>query len=60
LTPNLPFTRWGDVFGDHVIASAMIHQIVHYAEVLTLKGNSYRLKDTKLTLPREKSVRKAN
>jgi DNA replication protein DnaC len=60
LTSNLPFARWGDVFGDHAVASAMIDRIVHHAEVLTLKGNSYRLKDTKLTLPSERSENKAN
>lgn len=52
LTSNLPFSRWGDVFGDQVVAAAMIDRIVHHAEVLTLKGNSYRLKDTGIdTLP---------
>jgi DNA replication protein DnaC len=60
LTSNLPFARWGDVFGDHAVASAMIDRIVHHAEVLTLKGNSYRLKDTKLTLPSEKTENKAH
>jgi DNA replication protein DnaC len=46
LTSNLPFARWGDVFGDHVVAAAMIDRIVHHAEVITLKGTSYRLKNT--------------
>jgi len=44
MTSNLPFARWGDVFGDLTIASAMIDRIVHHANVLSLKGNSYRLK----------------
>lgn len=60
LTSNLPFARWGDVFGDHAVASAMIDHIVHHAEVLTHKGNSYRLKDMKLTLPSEKTENKAH
>ena len=52
LTSNLPFARWGDVFGDQVVAAAMIDRIVHHADVLTLKGSSYRLKDTGIdTLP---------
>jgi hypothetical protein len=38
----------------------MIDQNVHSAEVLTLKGNSHRLKDTKLTLPSEKAENKAH
>ena len=48
LTSNLPFARWGDVFGDQVVASAMIDRIVHHAEVITLKGSSYRLKHTQV------------
>ena len=49
---TVPFARWGDVFGDQVVAAAMIDHIVHHAEVLTLKGSSYRLKDTGIdTLP---------
>jgi len=39
LTSNLPFARWGDVFGDQVVAAAMIDRIVHHAEVITLKGS---------------------
>ena len=49
LTSNLPFARWGDVFGDQVVAAAMIDRIVHHADVITLKGASYRLKDTGIT-----------
>jgi DNA replication protein DnaC len=44
LTSNLPFARWGDVVGDLTIASATIDRIVHHADVISLKGNSYRLK----------------
>ena len=52
LTSNLPFSRWGDVFGDHVVAAAMIDRIVHHADVITLKGSSYRLKNSGIdTLP---------
>lgn len=52
LTSNLPFSRWAEVFGDQIVAAAMIDRIVHHAEVLTLKGASYRLKNKHLnTLP---------
>jgi len=40
------FGRWGKVFGDQVVAAAMIDRLVHHAGLLTLKGSSYRLKDT--------------
>ena len=44
VTYNLPFGRWGEVFGDDVVAAAMIDRLVHHAEVISLKGDSYRLK----------------
>jgi DNA replication protein DnaC len=48
VTSNKPFGRWGEVFGDDVVAAAMIDRLVHHAEVLSLKGDSYRLKDRDL------------
>lgn len=52
LTSNLPFSGWGGVFGDQVVAAAMIDRIVHHADVLTLKGASYRLRNKGIdTLP---------
>jgi len=44
LTSNLPFSAWGGVFGDQAVAAAMIDRIVHHADVIALKGASYRLK----------------
>jgi len=44
VTSNKPFGRWGEVFGDDVVAAAMIDRLVHHAEVVALKGDSYRLK----------------
>jgi len=58
LTSNLAFARWGDVFGDQIVAAAMIDRIVHHADVITLKGASYRLHNTGIeSLP---SVRAEN
>jgi DNA replication protein DnaC len=48
VTSNKPFGRWGEVFGDDVVAAAMIDRLVHHAEVVALKGDSYRLKDRNL------------
>jgi DNA replication protein DnaC len=48
VTSNKPFGRWGEVFGDDVVAAAMIDRLVHHAEVVSLKGDSYRLKDRDL------------
>ena len=60
LTSNLPFSGWGGVFGDQVVAAAMIDRIVHHADVLTLKGNSYRLRNTEIdTLPSHRNENRA-
>jgi DNA replication protein DnaC len=48
VTSNKPFGRWGEVFGDPIVAAAMIDRLVHHAEVVSLKGDSYRLKDRDL------------
>jgi DNA replication protein DnaC len=48
VTSNKPFGRWGEVFGDDIVAAAMIDRLVHHAEVIALKGDSYRLKDRDL------------
>ncbi len=37
---NKPFGRWGEVFGDDVVAAAMIIKLVHHAEVIALKGDA--------------------
>ena len=48
VTSNKPFSAWGEVFGDDAVATAMIDRLVHHAEILSLKGDSYRLKDKDL------------
>jgi DNA replication protein DnaC len=48
VTSNKPFSAWGEIFGDDVVAAAMIDRLVHHAEILALKGDSYRLKDRDL------------
>src|SRR5947209_9610416 len=42
VTSNKPSGRRGEVFGDDVAAAAMIDRLVHHAEVIALKGDSYR------------------
>jgi DNA replication protein DnaC len=48
---NKPFSAWGEIFGDEVAAAAMIDRLVHHAEILALKGDSYRLRDKDLGAP---------
>ena len=45
VTSTKPFSSWGEIFGDDATAAAMIDRLVHHAEILSLKGDSYRLKD---------------
>ncbi|CCK55986.1 Transposase (fragment) [Mycobacterium canettii CIPT 140070008] len=49
VTSNKPFGRWGrSVSATNVVAAAMIDRLVHHAEVIALKGDSYRIKDRDL------------
>ena len=48
VTSNKPFSRWGEVFGDDTVAAAMIDRLVHHADIVPIKGDSYRLKDRDL------------
>lgn len=45
LTSNQSFGAWGEVFGDRVIATAILDRLLHHAITLNIRGNSYRLKD---------------
>jgi DNA replication protein DnaC len=51
VTSNKAFSAWGEIFGDEVVAAAMIDRLVHHAEILALKGDSYRLRDKDLGAP---------
>ena len=45
LTSNQSFGAWGEVFGDRVIATAILDRVLHHAITLNIRGNSYRLKE---------------
>lgn len=45
ITTNQPFSKWGEVFGDSTIASAIIDRLVHHSVIINIKGKSYRIKD---------------
>lgn len=48
LSSNRAFSSWGAIFGgDVVVAAAMIDRLVHHAEIISLKGSSYRLRGKK-------------
>jgi DNA replication protein DnaC len=41
---NKTFSAWAEIFGDPIAVAAMVDRLVHHAEVIALKGDSYRLK----------------
>jgi DNA replication protein DnaC len=44
LTSNKSFEEWGEVFGDDVMASALIDRLVHHCHIVNIRGNSYRMR----------------
>jgi DNA replication protein DnaC len=45
LTSNQSFANWGDVFGDRVIATAILDRLLHHGITVSIRGDSYRLKE---------------
>ena len=44
LTSNRGFAEWGEVFGDPVVATALLDRLLHHAIVVQIEGSSYRLR----------------
>jgi DNA replication protein DnaC len=45
ITSNRPVGEWGQVFGDAVAATAILDRLLHHSQVVTIRGDSYRLRD---------------
>lgn len=45
ITSNRSVGEWGTVFGDAVVATAILDRLLHHSHVLTIRGDSYRLKE---------------
>ena len=45
ITSNKSFSDWQELFGDAVIASAILDRLLHHCRVVNIKGHSYRLKE---------------
>lgn len=56
LTSNKTFSEWGQVFGDEVLATAILDRLLHHCEVVSINGNSYRLKNRLQAIERETNV----
>jgi DNA replication protein DnaC len=44
LTSNKSFEEWGAIFGDDVMAGALIDRLVHHCHIVNIRGNSYRMR----------------
>ena len=47
MTSNLNFDQWGKVFGNEVLAAAILDRLLHHCHVIQINGDSYRLKAKK-------------
>jgi DNA replication protein DnaC len=45
ITSNRTVGEWGTVFGDAVVATAILDRLLHHSHVITIRGDSYRLKE---------------
>ncbi len=45
LTSNKGFEQWGEVFGDDVMAAALIDRVLHHCHLVNIEGNSYRMRE---------------
>ncbi len=45
ITSNKSFGDWQELFGDPVIATAILDRLLHHSRVVNIKGHSYRLKE---------------
>jgi len=51
LTSNRGFAEWGEVFGDPVVATALLDRLLHHAVVIQIEGSSYRLRQHAELMP---------
>jgi DNA replication protein DnaC len=52
ITTNVSFDSWGKIFGDEVIAAAILDRLLHYSHPFAINGPSYRVKDKLSATPR--------
>jgi DNA replication protein DnaC len=45
VTSNKCFLDWGELFGDPILATAILDRLLHHSTTLNIKGESYRLKE---------------
>jgi DNA replication protein DnaC len=56
LTSNTSFAEWGSLLSDEVLATALLDRLLHHAEVITISGKSFRMKDRVVKGDKTKAV----
>ena len=49
ITTNQPVTQWGAVFGDEMVAAAMLDRLLHHSHTVVIQGDSYRMREKRRT-----------
>ena len=61
ITSNRSVGEWGEVFGDPVVATAILDRLLHHSQVVTIRGDSYRLREKRRSgLPQKAGAAPAN
>lgn len=56
VTTNKAFQEWGEIFGDDIIASAILDRLLHHCHIFAITGPSYRTKDKTIKKNETKSA----
>ena len=58
ITTNRPFSEWNEVFPNAACVVSLVDRLVHHSEILSIEGESYRLKEAKEHQQRQAANRK--
>ncbi len=47
LTSNKSYGAWREIFGDTILATAILDRLLHHSSTINIKGESYRIKEKK-------------
>ncbi|WP_394824171.1 IS21-like element helper ATPase IstB [Pendulispora albinea] len=59
LTTNLAFKDWHTIFPSATCATALVERVIHHADVVTIEGESYRMRESEATAKDRRAARKA-
>lgn len=55
ITTNMPFSKWGEIFGSATLANAILDRLLHHSEVISITGPSYRLKEKMMLMDKREN-----